>query len=53
MPKYVYEGQESGHPWRLDCILGGQEDRRLVWNIPVQPDIKSDHPLVSAHICLR
>ncbi|CAN0091623.1 unnamed protein product, partial [Sphacelaria rigidula] len=40
---YTYAGPKVEHRWRLDYILVRQQDRRLVRNITVHPEMKSDH----------
>ncbi|CAM9959586.1 unnamed protein product [Sphacelaria rigidula] len=49
---YTYVGPKVEHRWHLDYILVRQQDRRLVRNVTVHPDMKSHHRLVSAAIRL-
>ncbi|CAM9720457.1 unnamed protein product, partial [Sphacelaria rigidula] len=50
---YTYAGPKVEHRGRLNYILVRQQDRRLVQNVTVHPEMKSDHRLVSAAIRFR
>lgn len=45
---YTYRGSNTGHRWRLGSILVRQQDRKLVRNVTVHPEMKLDHKLVLA-----